>query len=59
MILTLLPSPAGLTTSDPGGYTAVDVLVGGSQGHFVAVGMVLGLRAIGMLVSLPCLLNDT
>jgi len=32
------------------GYTAVDVLVGGSQGHVVAVGVVLGLRAIGMLV---------
>jgi Photosystem I psaG / psaK len=40
---------AGLTTSDPGGYTAVDVLVGGSQGHVVAVGVVLGLRAIGAL----------
>lgn len=39
----------GLTTSDPGGYTAVDVLVGGSQGHVVATGVVLGLRAIGAL----------
>jgi Photosystem I psaG / psaK len=42
-------SCTGLTTSDPGSYTAVDVLVGGSQGHVVATGVVLGLRAIGAL----------
>jgi len=40
----------GLTTGDPAGYTATDVLVGGSQGHIVAVGVVLGLRALGVLV---------
>jgi len=39
----------GLTTSDPGGYTAVDVLVGGSQGHVIAVGIVLGMRALGIM----------
>lgn len=49
-LLTMLhASCTGLTTSDPGGYTAVDVLVGGSQGHVVATGVVLGLRAIGAL----------
>jgi Photosystem I psaG / psaK len=49
-LLTMLDaSCTGLTTSDPGGYTAVDVLVGGSQGHVVATGVVLGLRAIGAL----------
>ena len=49
-LLMMLHAPCtGLTTSDPGGYTAVDVLVGGSQGHVVATGVVLGLRAIGAL----------
>lgn len=50
MTVEVSVTAAGLTTSDPGGYTAVDVLVGGSQGHVVAVGVVLGLRALGVLV---------
>jgi hypothetical protein len=31
------------------GYNIVDVLVGGSQGHVVGIGAILGLRAIGAL----------
>ncbi len=31
------------------GYNIVDVLVGGSQGHAVGIGAILGLKAIGAL----------
>ena len=31
------------------GYNIVDVLVGGSQGHVVGIGAILGLKALGAL----------
>jgi photosystem I subunit 10 len=39
----------GLSTGDPSGFTAVDVLAHGTMGHVIAVGAILGLRAIGKI----------
>ena len=35
--------------TSPAGYNIVDVLVGGSQGHAIGIGAILGLKAIGAL----------
>jgi len=40
---------SGVASNDPSGFNIVDVLVGGSQGHVVGIGMILGLRAMGAL----------
>lgn len=39
----------GLSTGDPAGFTAVDVLAHGTMGHVIAVGLILGLRALGKI----------
>jgi len=40
---------SGMTSGDPAGFTAVDVLAFGSLGHAFAIGVVLGLKAQGSL----------
>eukprot|EP00270_Netrium_digitus_P002219 TRINITY_DN124_c0_g1_i1.p2 TRINITY_DN124_c0_g1~~TRINITY_DN124_c0_g1_i1.p2 ORF type:complete len:135 (-),score=22.57 TRINITY_DN124_c0_g1_i1:339-743(-) len=47
--LKLSERPTGLETGDPAGFTATDVLAMGAAGHGVAVGIVLGLKAIGAI----------
>ena len=47
--LKLSDKPSGQLSGDPSGYTASDVLYGGSAGHILGVGIVLGLRATGAL----------
>jgi len=47
--LKLSVRDTGLQSGDPAGFTATDVLAYGTIGHVVAIGTVLGLKAIGAL----------
>ncbi|CAM6091612.1 unnamed protein product [Calypogeia fissa] len=47
--LQLVERPSGLQTGDPAGFTLADTLACGAVGHIAAVGIVLGLKAIGTL----------
>eukprot|EP00271_Cylindrocystis_brebissonii_P018290 TRINITY_DN5111_c0_g1_i1.p1 TRINITY_DN5111_c0_g1~~TRINITY_DN5111_c0_g1_i1.p1 ORF type:complete len:136 (+),score=21.27 TRINITY_DN5111_c0_g1_i1:307-714(+) len=47
--LKLSERETGLQTGDPAGFTATDVLAYGSIGHAVAIGSILGLKALGAL----------
>ncbi|XP_052180608.1 photosystem I reaction center subunit psaK, chloroplastic [Diospyros lotus] len=40
---------SGLQTGDPAGFTLADTLACGSVGHIIGVGVVLGLKNIGLL----------
>ncbi|KAK9267776.1 hypothetical protein L1049_010211 [Liquidambar formosana] len=40
---------SGLQTGDPAGFTLADTLACGSVGHIIGVGVVLGLKNIGVL----------
>ncbi|DBA86288.1 hypothetical protein WJX77_009483 [Trebouxia sp. C0004] len=39
----------GLSTGDPAGFTAVDVLGHGTMAHVIGVGAILSLRALGKI----------
>ncbi|KAL3159637.1 hypothetical protein ABBQ38_010047 [Trebouxia sp. C0009 RCD-2024] len=39
----------GLSTGDPSGFTAVDVLGHGVMGHLIGTGTILSLRALGKI----------
>ena len=47
--LKLTEKKSGLLSGDPAGYTVSDVLYGGTAGHILGIGIVLGLRGIGAL----------
>eukprot|EP01024_Parvocaulis_polyphysoides_P013086 TRINITY_DN1503_c3_g1_i1.p1 TRINITY_DN1503_c3_g1~~TRINITY_DN1503_c3_g1_i1.p1 ORF type:complete len:140 (-),score=19.67 TRINITY_DN1503_c3_g1_i1:133-498(-) len=47
--LKLEEKKSGLVSQDPSGFTIVDVLYLGTAGHAVAIGIVLGLKGIGVL----------
>ncbi|ERN05353.1 photosystem I reaction center subunit psaK, chloroplastic [Amborella trichopoda] len=40
---------SGLQTGDPAGFTGADTLACGSLGHIIGVGVVLGLKSIGII----------
>ncbi|GLT65000.1 hypothetical protein SLA2020_374580 [Shorea laevis] len=40
---------SGLQTGDPAGFTLADTLACGSVGHIIGVGVVLGLKNLGLL----------
>ncbi|MCO5595023.1 hypothetical protein L7F22_049060 [Adiantum nelumboides] len=47
--LKLEDRPSGLQTGDPAGFTGTDTLACGAMGHVIGVGIVLGLRNMGVL----------
>ena len=47
--LKLSERKSGLLSGDPAGYTVSDVLYGGTAGHILGIGIVLGLRGVGAL----------
>uniref|UniRef100_A0A1D1Y101 Photosystem I reaction center subunit psaK, chloroplastic n=1 Tax=Anthurium amnicola TaxID=1678845 RepID=A0A1D1Y101_9ARAE len=47
--LKLEARDSGLQTGDPAGFTLADTLACGSVGHILGVGIVLGLKNIGVL----------
>ncbi|TXG48059.1 hypothetical protein EZV62_027353 [Acer yangbiense] len=47
--LKLEARDSGLQTGDPAGFTLADTLACGSVGHIIGVGVVLGLKNIGVL----------
>jgi photosystem I subunit 10 len=47
--LKLVDRDSGLQTGDPAGFTATDTLACGVMGHIIGVGIVLGLKGIGVL----------
>lgn len=47
--LKLEARDSGLQTGDPAGFTLADVLACGTVGHIIGVGIVLGLKNIGVL----------
>ncbi|KAK6917110.1 Photosystem I reaction center subunit V/PsaK [Dillenia turbinata] len=47
--LKLETRDSGLQTGDPAGFTLADTLACGSVGHIIGVGVVLGLKNIGVL----------
>ncbi len=47
--LKLETRDSGLQTGDPAGFTLADTLACGSVGHIIGVGVVLGLKNLGVL----------
>ncbi|KAH8947363.1 hypothetical protein BDL97_11G037000 [Sphagnum fallax] len=47
--LKLVDRDSGLQTGDPAGFTATDTLACGVMGHIIGVGIVLGLKGVGVL----------
>lgn len=47
--LKLEARDSGLQTGDPAGFTGSDLLACGTVGHMLGVGIVLGLKNIGVL----------
>ncbi|MBH0219670.1 photosystem I reaction center PsaK [Listeria monocytogenes] len=47
--LKLETRDSGLQTGDPAGFTLADTLACGSLGHIIGVGVVLGLKNIGVI----------
>ncbi|CAK9222715.1 unnamed protein product [Sphagnum troendelagicum] len=47
--LQLVDRDSGLQTGDPAGFTATDTLACGVMGHIIGVGIVLGLKGVGVL----------
>jgi photosystem I subunit 10 len=47
--LHLVDRDSGLQTGDPAGFTATDTLACGVMGHIIGVGIVLGLKGVGVL----------